>query len=83
MTGPRNTGYVCLVSGGAVAWRSARQNAVSMSTYVAELFALCEGTKETLFLRDLLGDFHACTNEPTVVYGDNQAAFHAVNRRVH
>ena len=75
-----NTGYVCLVSGGAVAWRSARQNAVSMSTYVAELFALCEGTKETLFLRDLLGDFHACANEPTVVYGDNQAALHAVNQ---
>ena len=75
-----NTGYVCLVSGGAVAWRSARQNAVSMSTYVAELFALCEGTKETLFMRDLLGDFRCCVNEPTVVYGDNQAALHAVNQ---
>ena len=75
-----NTGYVCLVAGGAVAWRSARQNAVSMSTYVAELFALCDGTKETLFMRDLLSDLHSCANEPTVVFGDNQAALHAVNQ---
>jgi len=34
-----NTGYVCMVAGGAVCWRSMRQKSVSMSTYVAELFA--------------------------------------------
>ena len=31
-------------------------------------------------MRDLLGDFRCCVNEPTVVYGDNQAALHAVNQ---
>ena len=74
-----NTGYVCMVAGGAVCWRSMRQKSVSMSTYVAELFALCEGTKETLLMRDLLFALKSCNNEPNLVYGDNQAALHAVN----
>ena len=63
----------------AVTWRSCRQDNISLSTAVAELIALTEGTKEGLWILDILDHlgfklkkFLAyCDNTATIVIAKN------------
>ena len=61
-------GSVFMLFGGPLAWNSRKQQSVSTSTMEAEYVALCQGSKEAVWLRDLLrelgfvqflGDFKA------------------------
>ncbi|CAI7791424.1 unnamed protein product [Closterium sp. NIES-54] len=47
-------GYVCLFGGGAVSWRSKKQNEVGLSSCETEYMALHHGVKEVVWLRRLL-----------------------------
>ncbi|CAI7909559.1 unnamed protein product [Closterium sp. NIES-54] len=47
-------GYVCLFGGGAVSWRSKKQNEVGLSSCETEYMALHHGAKEVVWLRRLL-----------------------------
>ncbi|GJP72637.1 hypothetical protein CLOP_g3405, partial [Closterium sp. NIES-67] len=47
-------GYVCLLGGGAVSWRSKKQNEVGLSSCETEYMALHHGAKEVVWLRRLL-----------------------------
>ena len=47
-------GSVFILSGGPLAWNSKKQQSVSTSTMEAEYVALCQGSKEAVWLRDLL-----------------------------
>ncbi|GJP47260.1 hypothetical protein CLOM_g6471 [Closterium sp. NIES-68] len=49
-------GYVCLLGGGAVSWRSKKQNEVGLSSCETEYMALHHGAKEVVWLRRLLED---------------------------
>ena len=46
-------GYVMLLFGGPIAWRANKQDTVTTSTTEAELLALSQATKESLFIRRL------------------------------
>ncbi|CAI7868425.1 unnamed protein product [Closterium sp. NIES-53] len=59
-------GYVCLFGGGAVSWRSKKQNEVGLSSCETEYMALHHGAKEVVWLRRLM--------EPTVIFCDNESA---------
>jgi len=47
-------GYLFLLCGGPISWISKRQRSVSTSTTEAEYVALCQGSKEALWLRTML-----------------------------
>ncbi|GJP70889.1 hypothetical protein CLOP_g1781 [Closterium sp. NIES-67] len=67
-------GYVCLLGGGAVSWRSKKQNEVGLSSCETEYMALHHGAKEVVWLRRLLEELGVGQEEPTVVFNDNESA---------
>ena len=50
------TGYIIMLNGGAIAWRSHLQPTVALSTMEAEYMALTEATKELIWLRTFLAE---------------------------
>jgi hypothetical protein len=68
------SGYMFLLSGGPVSWRSRRQPIVALSTTEAEYVAACDATKEAVWLRQLLQDLGFGSGDfPTILYEDNQS----------
>ncbi|KAJ1575582.1 hypothetical protein NDA15_006716 [Ustilago hordei] len=63
-------GSVALVYGNPVAWKSATQKCMSLSTVEAEFIAATEATREVLFLKQLLHSIGIATGTP-MVYSDN------------
>ena len=68
------TGYVFMLCGAAVSWRSQRQPTVAGSSTEAEYMGLYFATQEMVWLRRLLKDLKMLKDEPTTVYQDNQGA---------
>ena len=68
-----HTGYVLMMTGGAVSWKSRRQDCVSLSTSEAEYVAASQCGQEVLYLREILRDFGYTQENPTNVYEDNLA----------
>ncbi|XP_053964328.1 uncharacterized protein LOC128867249 [Anastrepha ludens] len=48
------TGYVFLISGAAITWKSQKQRTVALSSTEAEYISLAEAAKEAIYLRSLL-----------------------------
>ena len=70
------TGYVFLVNGGAVSWRSGKQTSVAQSTMEAEYMAASDAANEAVWLRKFiieLGVFPGA-EDPVNVFCDNTAA---------
>jgi len=69
------TGTVFILCGAALYWRSRLQKCVTLSTAEAELVALCESGKDTLFMRELLSalDMDLSRQEAITIYEDNSA----------
>ncbi|CAI7839404.1 unnamed protein product [Closterium sp. NIES-53] len=65
-------GYVCLFGGGAVSWRSKKQNEMGLSSCETEYMALHHGVKEVVGLRRLLEEIGVCQREPTMMFFDNE-----------
>jgi hypothetical protein len=60
-------------NGGAVSWKSRRQDSVSLSTSEAEFVAASQCAQEVLYLREVPRDFHQTQQSHTLVYEDNLA----------
>ena len=70
------SGYVFVLNGAAISWKSQRQKSTALSTAEAEYIALAECAKEALWMQGLLLELLA-TKPPTasvLIYEDNQAA---------
>jgi hypothetical protein len=67
-------GYVVLVAGGAISWRSKQQTLVATSTTESELLAASDATKEVIALRRLATDLGHGTVGPTTIFEDNAGA---------
>ena len=48
------TGYVFTIGGGAISWKSKKQQIIAKSTMEAKLIALSSASEEAGWLRDLL-----------------------------
>ena len=68
------SGYMVKMSGGAIAWRSKKQECVAISTAEAEYVALSSTAQESVWLRRLTVELRSPPKGPTVVFEDNQSA---------
>jgi hypothetical protein len=66
------SGYVFLLAAGAVCWSSRKQSITATSTMEAELVALFEATKESIWIRQLISELKFPMKYPMVIYEDNQ-----------
>ena len=67
-------GYVLVYNGSPIAWRSARQPLVTLSTCESELVQATLAGCEVMFVLHLLNDLGFGMDEPVVVFEDNKAA---------
>ncbi|CAI7924732.1 unnamed protein product [Closterium sp. NIES-53] len=64
-------GYVCMFGGGAVSWRSKKQNEVGLSSCETVYMALHHGVKEVVWLSRLLEEISVCQRDLTLMFCDN------------
>ena len=70
-------GYIYMLAGGAVAWKTMKQSLIATSTMQAELIALYEGVCEGLWIRNFFLETKVLSNIVSgklMVHCDNEAA---------
>ncbi|GJW23625.1 putative ribonuclease H-like domain-containing protein [Tanacetum coccineum] len=67
-------GYLTLVGGNLVTWRSKKQKVVALSNAEAEFRGIARGITEVLWIRKLLTKIGYPPQEPSKVMSDNKAA---------
>ncbi|XP_020229073.1 uncharacterized protein LOC109810098 [Cajanus cajan] len=70
------TGYMIMLGGSPISWRSKRQIVVAKSSAEAEYRAMAATVSEVIWLRWLLTELGASQQEATTMFCDNQAALH-------
>lgn len=68
------SGYIVILSGGAVAWSSKKQSTVALSTAEAEYIAATHATKQILWQRYLFKELDLPHDDTSILLSDNQAA---------
>jgi hypothetical protein len=68
------TGWVVMLCGAAISWRSKRQSTVARSTMEAEYVAAASVVDELIAVRRLLSELGCPQPSPTLLYIDNTAA---------
>ena len=56
-TSRSHTGYILMINGGPISWKSRQQDNVSLSTSEAEFVAASLAGQEAIYLRETLTDF--------------------------
>ena len=67
------SGYMFLIAGGPVSWRSKKQDTVALSTAEAEYVALSSATQECVWMRRLNSELGNPPEGPTTILEDNQS----------
>lgn len=68
------TGFVFLISGGAISWSSKKQTSVALSSTEAEYMAAAAATKEAIWLKTFLSELNFSKTHPITLQIDNQSA---------
>ena len=68
-----HTGYIIMMNGGPISWKSVKQKSVSLSTAESEWYAASEAGKELLYLRIIMRDFGFLQHGPSYLYEDSRA----------
>ncbi|GKD48802.1 retrotransposon protein, putative, ty1-copia subclass [Tanacetum coccineum] len=78
------TGYVFVLNGGAVDWKSSKQSTTAMSTTEAEYIAASEAAMEAVWIRKFISGLGIVPtiNEPIKMFCDNSAALDFANESV-
>ncbi|GJR35000.1 putative RNA-directed DNA polymerase [Tanacetum coccineum] len=76
------TGYLLLLGGAPISWKSKKQSVVSRSSAEAEYRAMANAVSEVLWMRWLLSFLETAPTGPTPLFCDNQAARHIANNPV-
>ena len=77
------TGFVFMLSGGAISWSTRLQPTVAMSSTEAEYMAACATVQEAVYLRTLLSSISVQVPGPTTIYEDNQGCIALDSNPVH
>jgi len=67
------TGYVTMLNGSAVSWKTRLQDRVGISSTEAEYYAASEAFGEAKWFRMFLAELNLQQSEPTVILEDNQS----------
>ena len=65
------SGYVLVLNGAEVSWKSKRQSVVVLSSAEAEFIAVSAMVQEVIYLRKFLGNLGFQQKHPTCVYEDS------------
>ncbi|XP_035836808.1 secreted RxLR effector protein 161-like [Helianthus annuus] len=76
------TGYLILLGGAPISWKTKKQSVVSRSSAEAEYRAMASTVSEVIWLRWLLHELNVQQTGPTTLFCDNQAARHIANNPV-
>ena len=68
------SGYVFVVGGGAIMWRSKKQTTIALSSTEAEYIALSEAGCEARWLRNLYEEIRYIQTSPNTIKGDNEGS---------
>ena len=68
------SGYMFLLGGAAISWKSSKQTCVALSTAEAEYVALSAAVQEALWLQQLASDLLNKSIRETTILEDNQSA---------
>ncbi|KAI3722513.1 hypothetical protein L2E82_33552 [Cichorium intybus] len=82
MTRRSRTGYLLLLGGAPVSWKTKKQSVVSRSSAEAEYRAMASTVSEIIWMRWLLKELEVQQTGPTTLFCDNQAARHIANNPV-
>ena len=78
------SGYVFILGGAAISWKSNKQTCVALSTAEAEYVALSAAAQEAMWLQQLASDLLNKNIRETTILEDNQSAIClAKNQQVH
>jgi hypothetical protein len=67
-------GYLFMMNGGAISWKSSKQKIVTLSSCEAEYVALSDAAKEAIWLRSLAKNIKKnLKDQPIIIYEDNQS----------
>jgi hypothetical protein len=83
------SGYVFLLAGGAISWKSSKQTVATSSTMYAEFVAYYEATGQAMWLKKFVLKLRVvdsierplklyCDNEPTIFYAHNNKSSDAL-----
>jgi hypothetical protein len=76
-SGKSTSGYVFMLAGGAIAWKSVKQTQTATSTMMAEYIAVHEAACQALWLRNFISQtklVDSIVSRPLKIYCDNSAA---------
>lgn len=68
------SGYMFMINGGAISWKSQKQRCVALSTAEAEYVAMASAAQESVWLRQLIAELTNASKPSTLIYEDNQSA---------
>ena len=68
------SGYLFILGGNLITWRTKKQSNVAKSSTEAELVALSQATQECLWLHQLLKDLGFVQEDGSIIFEDNQGA---------
>ena len=70
------SGFIFLLNGGAVSWKSSKQSTIADSTIEAQYIAASEVAKEAVWMRKFIAELKVVPSiiEPIIVYCDNNGA---------
>ena len=71
------SGYLFLLNGAAVSWKTKRQEVIALSSTEAEFVALSRAGQHAVSLRALLFELNAPQKDPTIIYEDNMSCITA------
>jgi hypothetical protein len=82
-SGKSTGGYIVMMNGAPVSWRSKLQTTVSLSTTEAEYVAAAEAGKELKWMRNLLSELGYPVSGPSPLLMDNQSAIQVAKNPEH
>ncbi|GKB76822.1 retrotransposon protein, putative, ty1-copia subclass [Tanacetum coccineum] len=76
VAGWSQSGWVFLLTGGVVTWKSSKQDTVADSTCESEYIAACEASKEAIWMKNFIGDLGVVptVQDPIEIFCDNESA---------
>ena len=77
------TGWCFMLGGAVTTWSSKKQPVISLSSTEAEYYALGDGVKEALWLRELMQEIGFTLDKPTTIHQDNQSTMAIALNPIH